>query len=377
MAVEVKKVKTRRDMKAFVKLPFSLYRGNTCWVPPLVSDVYRTLHRDKNPVFEYAEAEYWLACKDGKPAGRIVGIINPKVEEKWGTKYARFGWIEFIEDIEVAAALLHTVEAWAAERGMEAIQGPMGFIDTDPEGMLVEGFDELGTLPMIYNHPYYPRFMEQLGYVKDVDWLEFEVTCPPAIPEKVLRVNDLVLKRSKLRIAELKNRKELVNKYGRQFFEVIDDAYSELYGTVPITEKQIDLLIKQYLGFVSLPFAKLVVDENDRLAALGIAMPSLSRALQKARGHMFPFGWYHLLKALKNPKTIDLYLIATRKEYQGRGLNALLMTEINREAIERGVVSAETSGELEDNIQVQQLWRYYESRQHKRRRAYIKRLKNE
>lgn len=374
MAIEVKRVNTRRELKRFIRLPFRLYKGNPYWIPPLLADELKTLRKDINPAFDFAEAEYWLAYKDGKLAGRIVGIINPKVIEKWGHKYARFGWVEFIEDRAVAEALFTTVESWAKAHGMEGIQGPMGFIDTDPEGMLIEGFQELGTLPMIYNHPYYPEYLADLGYEKDVDWLEFEVICPPSIPEKVLRVNDLVLKRSKLKIAQVKNRRELVAKYGRQFFEVIDDAYSDLYGTVPLTEKQVDMLVKQYLGFVSIKYAKVVVDEQDRVAALGIAMPSLSRALQRAKGRIFPFGWYHLLKALKKPGTVDMYLIATRKEYQNRGINALLMTEITRAAIKDGVRSAETSGELETNKEVQQLWRYYDSRQHKRRRAFIKKF---
>jgi len=374
MAIEVKRVTTRRELKRFIRLPFRLYKGNPYWIPPLLADELKTLRKDINPAFDFAEAEYWLAYKDGKLAGRIAGIINPKVIEKWGHKYARFGWVEFIEDRAVAEALFTTVESWAKAHGLEGIQGPMGFIDTDPEGMLIEGFQELGTLPMIYNHPYYPEYLADLGYEKDVDWLEFEVICPQSIPEKVLRVNDLVLKRSKLKIAQVKNRRELVAKYGRQFFEVIDDAYSDLYGTVPLTEKQVDMLVKQYLGFVSIRYAKVVVDEQDRVAAIGIAMPSLSRGLQRAKGRIFPFGWYHLLKALRKPETVDMYLIATRKEYQNRGINALLMTEITRAAIEDGVRSAETSGELETNKEVQQLWRYYDSRQHKRRRAFIKKF---
>ncbi len=374
MAIEVKRVTTRRELKRFITMPFRLYKGNPYWIPPLLADEYKTLRKDINPAFDFAEAEYWLAYKDGQLAGRIAGIINPKVIEKWGQKYARFGWVEFIEDRAVAEALFNTVESWAEAHGMEGLLGPMGFIDTDPEGMLIEGFQELGTLPMIYNHPYYPEYLAAMGYEKDVDWLEFEVICPPSIPEKVLRVNDLVLKRSKLKIAQVKNRRELVAKYGRQFFEVVDDAYSDLYGTVPLTERQVDMLVKQYLGFVSIKYAKVVVDEQDKVAALGIALPSLSRALQRAKGRIFPFGWYHLLKALKKPETVDMYLIATRKEYQNRGINALLMTEITRAAIEDGVRSAETSGELETNKEVQQLWRYYDSRQHKRRRAFIKKF---
>lgn len=374
MAVEIKKVITRRDLRKFIMLPFKIYKGNKYWIPPLIMDEYNSLRKDINPSFDFAEAEYWLAYKEGKLVGRIAGILNPIAVEKWGVKNARFGWVEFIDDEEVAKALFDTVETWAKERGMEGLQGPMGFIDTDNEGMLVEGFEELGTLPMIYNHAYYPKMVESFGYVKDADWLEFEVKTPESIPEKVLRVNNLVLKRSGLKIAQVKNRKELVAKYGKQLFEVVDDAYSELYGTVPLTERQVDALVKQYLGFVSLRYVKVVVDDNDRAAAIAVALPSLSRALQKAKGRIFPIGWIYLLQALKNPQGVDLYLIATRKEHQGKGLNALLMTEITRAAIEDGVKTAETSGELETNEKVQQLWRYYDARQHKRRRAYVKKL---
>ena len=377
MAVEIKRVVTRGDLRKFILFPFSIYRGNPYWVPPLLMDEYNSLSRKRNPSFEYCEAEQWLAYKGGKLVGRIMGIINPKAIEKWGARNARFGWVDFIDDMEVAGALFRTVEEWALEHGLEGIQGPMGFIDTDPEGMLIEGFEELGTLPMIYNHPYYPEMIGKLGYVKDVDWLEFEIACPTEIHEKVLRVNDLVLKRSGLHIAQVKNRRELARRYGKQLFEVIDDAYSELYGTTPLNEKQVDALIKQYLGFVSLQYAKIVVDEHDRAAAIGIAMPSLSRALQKSRGRIFPIGWIHLLHALRKPEGIDLYLVATRKEYQNRGLNALLMTEITKAAMENGVKYAETSGELETNEKVQQLWRYYDARQHKRRRVFVKSLAGE
>jgi GNAT superfamily N-acetyltransferase len=375
MAVDIKRVTTKQDLRKFIMLPFKIYKGNPFWIPPLIMDEYNTLRKDINPSFENAEAEYWLAYRDGKLVGRIAGILTPPAVEKWGVKNARFGWVEFIDDKEVAKALFDTVENWAKENGMEGVQGPMGFTDTDNEGMLVEGFEELGTLPMIYNHAYYPKMVESFGYVKDADWLEFEVKTPESIPEKVLRVNNLVLKRSGLKIAQVKNRKELVAKYGKQLFEVVEDAYSELYGTVPLTDRQVDALIKQYLGFVSLRYAKVVVDKDDRAVAIAVAMPSLSRALQKSRGRIFPVGWIYLLHALKNPQSIDLYLVATRKEYQGRGLNALLMTEITRAAIEDGVKTAETSGELETNEKVQQLWRYYDTRQHKRRRAYVKKLK--
>lgn len=372
MNITIRPVESKRDLKKFVEFPFSLYKGNKFWVPPLRFDEYNTLRRDKNPAFDDAEAQYWIAYADGKPAGRIACIINYKAIEKWGKKNARFGWVDFIDNREVSAALFKTAEEWALSKGMSAIQGPMGFTDLDKEGMLIEGFDELGTMPMLYNHAYYKDHLESLGYVKDVDWLEFEIKVPDEIPEKIIRINELVLKRSHLRLAEPKNRKDLVKRYGTQLFDIIDEAYAELYGTVPLSRKQVDAYIDQYLGFIDLRYTKIIVDENDRMIGFGITMPSLSRGMQKANGHILPFGWYHLIHALRHPLGLDLYLVAVRKEYQNRGLNALLLTEINRNAIVDGIKTAETAGELESNEAVQGLWNHFEKRQHKRRRAFIK-----
>ncbi len=374
MAVSITQVKTRGDLKKFVMFPFSLYKGNTCWVPPLLFDEYNTLRKDKNPAFEAAEAEYWLAWKDGKVAGRIAGIVANKAIEKWGHKNARFGWVDFIDDREVSKALFDTMENWAKSKGMEGVQGPMGFTDLDKEGMLVEGFNELGTLPMIYNHAYYKDHLEALGYAKDVDWLEFEVKAPKEIPEKVRRVNELILKRSNLRLSDEKSTRVVAKKYARQIFEIIDEAYAHLYGTVPLSPKQVDAYIKQYLSFINLRYTKLIIDPNDRLVGFGIAMPSFSRALQKAQGRLFPFGWIHILKAMRSPKIIDLYLVAVRKEYMNRGLNALLLAEVTKNAIEDGVEKAETAGELENNTAVISMWDAYEKRHHKRRRAFIKKF---
>ena len=374
MAVTIERVLTPRQLKIFIEFPFSLYKDNPYWVPPLIMDEYNTLRKDKNPVFDHAQAEYWLAYRDDRPVGRIAGIINNAYIEKWGNKHARFGWVDFIDDAEVVSALFGTVEQWAREKGMEGIQGPMGFTDLDKEGMLIEGFEELGTLPMIYNHAYYPVHLETLGYKKDVDWLEYEVSVPTEINPKVLRVNDLVLKRSGLKLADITNKKVLARKYGHQIFEIIEEAYSELYGTVPMTEKQVEAYVKQYLGFVDLRYTKIIIDADDRAVGFGISMPSLSRALQKAQGRLFPFGWYHLLHALNHPEGLDLYRVAVRNEYQSRGLTALLMTEITKNAMEAGIKTAETSGELEDNEKVQSFWNYYDKRQHKRRRAYLKSL---
>ena len=374
MALEIRLVSNKKDLKAFIYLPFSLYKGNPYWVPPLVFDEYNTFRKDRNPAFEFCEAEYWLAVRDGQVVGRVAGLVNHRYIEKWGNTYARFGWIEFVEDFEVAEALIRTVEDWARSKGMTAVAGPLGFTDMDKEGMLVEGFEELSTMGMIYNPPYYPVYLERLGYAKDVDWLEFVVRTPSSIPEKALRVQEVVSKRTGMRIYEWKNPRQLVAKFGTQIFAILDEAYAGLYGTTPLSEAQVRAYIDQYLGYVDPRFTKLVVDADERLIAFGITMPSLSVALQKARGHVFPFGWFHLLRALKWPKSIDMYLVAIKPEYQARGVVAFLMTSLSASCIAAGITSAETNAELESNHQVQSLWKDLERRQHKRRRAYKKLL---
>lgn len=374
MALEIRLVSGKKDLKAFINLPFAIYKGNPYWVPPLVFDEYNTFRKDRNPAFEFCEAEYWLAWRDGQVVGRVAGLINHRYIEKWGNHYARFGWIEFVDDFTVVEALISTVEAWARGRGMTAVVGPLGFTDLDKEGLLVEGFEELGTMAMLYNPPYYPVYLERLGYTKDADWLEFVVTTPTSIPQKAQRVQELLGKRTGVHIYEWKNPRQLVARYGKQIFALLDEAYAGLYATTPLSEAQVKAYIDQYLGFVDPRFTKIVVDEEDRLIGFGITMPSLSAALQKANGHILPFGWFHLMRALRKPKSIDMYLVAIKPEYQARGVIAFLMTSLSASCITAGVTTAETSAELEGNYQVQSLWKGLEIRQHKRRRAYKKDL---
>ncbi len=369
--IELKEIKTKRDLKKFVMFPFKLYSGNEYWVPPLISDEIKTLRWDVNPAFEYCKVKYWMAYKNGRPAGRIAGIINDIYIKKWKNKYARFGWIDFIDDPEVSSALIGQVEKWARENGMTGVHGPLGFTDFDPEGMLVEGFEELSTLPDIYNYPYYPKHVEALGYRKDVDWVEYEVKVPDKIPEKATRIVNAVLKKYKLEVVRAKKRKEIL-KYAHGVFDLIDQTYQDLYSFVPLTEKQVEFYINQYFPHIVPDYVKIVVNEKDEVVGFVIGMPSLSRALQKAKGKLFPFGFIHLLKALKNNEYVDLYLGAVRKDFQVKGVDALLMTEFTRTCIENGVKLVETNNELEENMLVRAHWKYYESRQHKRRRCYVK-----
>ncbi len=372
MSVTIYEVENKKDLARFIKFPFALYKKNRYWVPPLLLDEWNTLQKEKNPAFKHCRVKLYLAEQNGRLAGRVAGIINDKFIDKWKERYCRFGWFDFIDDREVSAALLQAVESWAREEGMSAVHGPLGFTDLDREGMLVEGFEELGTMSSLYNHPYYPQHLESLGYHKDVDWVEFEIKAPEQIPEKALRLQTLVLQRSKLKI--VRGRKKLFLSYAKGMFELVNEAYNDLYGYVPLTEEQVATYVKQYFGFLNVDYIKIVTDENDAIVACGLAMPSLSRALQRSRGRLLPFGFIHLLWALKFSKYIDFLLVAIRPDYQARGLTAILMTEITRNAIANGIRSAETNPELEFNTQVQAIWKHYDARQHKRRRCYIKTL---
>jgi GNAT superfamily N-acetyltransferase len=371
MDVQIKEVATKQDLKSFINFPFTLYRGNPYWVPNLVSDDLNTLGKDKNPAFETCDARYWLAYRNGKIAGRVAAILNHPHVEKWDQKYMRFGWLDFVDDLAVSGALVRTVEDWAKEKGMAAVHGPLGFTDMDREGMLVEGFDELATMATYYNHPYYPAHLEKLGYIKDIDWVEYEISMPPKPDERIARMADIVQRRNKLHMAELKNKKELLS-YAHELFALLEEEYKKLYGTVPLTKRQVDSYINQYFGFVTPDFVPIVMDENNKMVAFGIGLPSLSKALQKSNGRLFPFGFIQFLQALKKNDRADLYLVAVKSEYQGKGVNAMLMNSMYQTFMKLGVKKIETNPELETNHLVQGQWKYFETRQHKRRRVFIK-----
>lgn len=369
--LEIREVKTPGDLKKFIKFPHGLYSKNPFWVPPLFFDEINTLRKDKNPAFEYCDARYWLAYKDGRIAGRIAGIVNHRYIEKWGKKHVRFSWVDFIDDMEVSGLLFKTVEDWAKSMGMDAVHGPLGFCDLDREGMLIEGFEEMGMLITNYNYPYYPKHLEEFGYIKETDWVEFEIKVPDSIPERVERINDAVLKRLNLKILDARKPKDLLP-YLTGVFELLNDAYKNLFGVVTLTDRQIEAYIKQYFSFVNVDYVRFILDADNKVAAFGIAMPSLSKAMRKSGGSLFPFGFIHVLRALKKNDRVDLYLVAVRPELQSKGINAMLLTEINKSAIKNGVKYAETGPELESNTKVQALWKHYETRQHKRRSCFIK-----
>ncbi len=373
MDVQIREVTTLKDLKDFIRFPMRLYKDNPYYVPTLISDELNTLRKDKNPAFETCEARYWLAYQDGSIVGRVAAILNHPHIEKWGQPYMRFGWLDFIDEPQVSALLLQNVETWAREKGMTAVHGPLGFTDMDREGMLVEGFKELATMATYYNHPYYPAHLEKLGYVKDTDWVEYEISMPEVPNEKIARMAAIVEKRNKFKLLEVPNKKELL-KHAKELFQLLEDEYKQLYGTVPLTPRQVDAYIAQYFGFVTPDFIPMVYNEKNEMVAFGIALPSLSRALQKSHGQLFPFGFYYLLRALRKNDRADLYLVAVKSEYRGSGANALLMNSMYEVFRKIGVRKIETNPELETNHLVQGQWKYFETRQHKRRRVFIKRL---
>jgi GNAT superfamily N-acetyltransferase len=369
--VEVKPVTSIKDLKQFVSFPYTLYAGSPFWVPPLRFTELQMFRWDKNPAFEFCEARCWLAFKDGKVAGRIAGILNNRYIETWGKKALRFGYLEFIDDEQVSEALLNTVENWAKEKGMESVHGPLGFTDLDPEGILVEGFEELGTMATTYNFSYYPVHLEKNGYQKDVDWVEFEVKVPAGIHEKLKRLAEVVARKNNLKVLQVKKSKELLI-YAKEMFHVLNESYKGLYGVFPLTEKQIDMYINQYFRLVRCDYISVVLDREDRVAAFGVTVPSLAKALRKSRGRLFPFGFFHILRALRKNDTVEMLLIAVRPDLQGKGVNAVLMHEFNKIYVRHNILKAETNPELETNNKVQAQWKFFDTRQHKRRRCYVK-----
>ncbi len=376
MSITIKPVTTKKEMKLFICFNYDLYKDSPYAVPELYTDVRDTFNPSTNAAYEFCEAQPFIALRDNKVVGRIAAIINHKANSAWEKQCVRFGWVDFIDDAEVADALFTTVEQWGKERGMTEVQGPLGFTDFDPEGMLIEGFDRIGTMATIYNYPYYPKHMERMGYEKDADWVEYLLTAPTELPEKHARITRIVKEKFGLRVVKYTSHKKLAQERGVAIFEMLNQAYAHLYGYSALSEKQIQQYIKAYLPLLDLRLVPLIVDKDNNLIGFAVLLPSLAKAFQKARGHMFPFGWWHLLKALKwnDTQTSEMLLIAVKPEYQGKGAVALLFADIIPIHYELGYRYSESNPELEVNTKIQSQWDYFERENHKRRRAYKKHI---
>ncbi|MGL5691117.1 MAG: N-acetyltransferase [Bacteroidales bacterium] len=374
--VTVKAIDKKKDLKQFVQFRTDLYKESPYAVPALFDDELNTLTPEKNPAGEFCDFQCFLAYKNDKVVGRICAIINNRANEIWKSKSGRIGFFDFIDDEEVSDALISTAEDWIRSKGMIEVHGPLGFTDMDPEGMLIEGFDQLGTMAAYYNYDYYPKHIERLGYTKDADWVEFKVYIPDAIPDKHKRIADIVQKKYELKLMKFKKASQIIDEgWGRKFFELINMSYGHLYGFTPLTDRQIDHYVKMYVPILRPELVTLIADKDNNLVCVGVALPSLSKALQKSKGKLFPFGFIHLLKALKTKAEIcDLMLVAVHPEYQNKGVNALLFTDLIPQFQKLGTVYAESNPELEENGKVQAQWDYFKTEQHKRRRAYKKEL---
>ena len=373
--LEIRIVKNRRDLRQFIQFYYDMYRDNPYAVPYLYTDEMATLRRDKNPSFECCESEYFMAFRGDRMVGRVAAIINHRANERWQVNQVRFGWFDFIDDIEVSGALLDAVAQWGRQRGMNQMAGPLGFIDTDREGMLVEGFEELSTMYVNYNFPYYPDHMERLGGFKhDNDYMEYRIRVPEKVPEKFAKISEMIQQRYGLRVHKF-TRHELVHEgWGRKVFDLLNQTYSHLYGFSKLSDRQIDKLVEDYIKIADMNLLAAVMD-GDRMVGFGITFPSFSRALQQTRdGRLLPMGWWHLLKILKWHKTdtVDLLLIGVLPEYRSKGANALIFSDLIQHFNSYGFRWAEAMPQMERNEAVRSQWQYLESRQHRRHRCYRK-----
>ena len=374
MKVTIQEVVTKKDLKAFVHYPNELYKDNKYYVPTLESGDLDALDPKKNHAFEFCEGKYWLARDEkGAIVGRIAGIINHQYNKKTGTDFARFGFMDFIDDNAVVDALFDTVEAWARGKGMKVMNGPLGFLEFDASGVLVAGFDELPTAYGKYNFPYYEPQLLRRGYAKDTDWVEFSVTMPDNITEWFGRTAKLVATRYKLHQADISTKKKMLS-YFPQCARLLNETYRNIHGFSELSEGQVNDLINQFVPNLNTDFVSVILDESEKVVAFGISMPSLSKAMQKCRGHLFPFGFLHVLHAIRHNDTLDLLLIGIADQYKNKGLNAMIFDKIAPAVKSYGIKHLETTRELEDNNSVQNMWNRFENRLHKRARCYIKDL---
>lgn len=371
MSIEIKKVADAKDLMTFIKFPMKLYAKNPYYVPPLIKEEKEALDKEKNPVFAHAEAEYYLAYQDGKLVGRIAAIVNWKEVKEQGKSKARFGWFDFVDAPEVSAALLAKVEDFGRQHGLESIEGPVGFSNLDKAGLLTKGFEELATIVTLYNAPYYETHVLDAGYEKASEWVEYTLTFPEVLPPKVVKFSNLIKQRYGLVINHFTHKKDLIQVV-EPMFELLDKTYGHLSSYVPIPKEQIAHYKEKYIKFINPDFVTCISDSEGKMVAFAITMPSYSKAMQKAKGKLFPLGWWHFLQASKKNDTAAFYLIGIDPKYQGKGVTALVFKEMYDTFKKYGIKKLETNPELEENRSIQTLWKAYEPRNHKRRKSFKK-----
>jgi hypothetical protein len=372
--IKVKQVLNSSDLELFIKFPMELYKGNPYYVPPLINEEKSIWVKEENPALQYSEAAQFLAYKGENIVGRIAVMINHKEEKELGIRKVRFGWLDFINDIEVSKSLINTAIEYAKSKGISKIEGPMGFTNLDKAGMLTKGFDKLATMIGIYNFDYYPKHMEQLGLVKEKEWVEFEINFPDTLPDKVEKFSRLIAEKYELELVKFKAKKDILPLVD-SMFKLLDDTYKNLSTYTPITEEQIKHYKEKYFKFIDKDYIVCIKDKSGSLISFAITMPSYSKALQKAKGKLFPFGWWHLLNAGKKNDRANFYLIGIHPQYQKRGVTAIIFKEIYETFKKKGVKFLETNPELEENASIQALWQDYNPINHKRRRTYSLEIK--
>lgn len=373
--IEIKEALSRRQQKEFLEFPNHLYKGNPYYVPPLYLDEKKIFRKDY-VYYDTCEAVYFNAYKDGVMSGRISGILQHSSNDKWGQKRVRFTRFDVVEDFEVAAALFKAVEDWARSKGMEEVCGPLGFSDLEREGLLIDGFDQMSTFEEAYNYDYYPKFIEKLGYAKEVDWVESQIrpSADPETREELRTMSEFVQKRYHLRIGEAKNTREFLAKYKDGFFDILDRSYEKIYGTVPFTEGMKKMMIENFNLIIDTRYVAAIVNEEDSVVAMGICFPSIAKPMQKCGGHITPWNLPGLLRAIKKPEVIDFGLIGVDPEYANRGVSVILANGISEMLSKPGIKYADTNLNLEDNAEILNLWKRFDARQNKRRRSYLKKL---
>lgn len=368
----IKQVTSKRDLRRFVQFGIDLYEGNPYYCPPIFIDEMNTFNPKSNPALEVCDYVIYMAYRNDKIVGRIAGLINHRANEAWGVKKCRFGWFDFVDDYDVFKALMDSVAEWGRQKGMSSLNGPVGFTDFDKEGLLIEGFDYNAPMASLYTHPYYIAHYERYGLSKDVDWIEFQLKVPEEAPERMRRMAKLVEERCNVHVVKVKNARELKRRYGYSYIDVLDEAYQKLYNYQPMTQKQKLYYCNMYFPLLNYDFLTMVANDRDEIIAVGVGMPSLSEALRKCKGKLFPFGWWHLLRALraKRMTDFDLLLIGVRPDYQNKGINSLIFNEMTPHFSKYGIERVETTSILESNSKNQANFAEFDHIQHKRRRAY-------